>query len=1042
MNHCRQSNKHQAPALIALAGLILIPFISPKVTATWATSGTATRPVATPQSPARSKANGKIAFVSGRDTDKLDIYVMNPDGTDITRLTDGTSYNEDPAWSPDGTKLAFTSLRAGGFRIYVTNADGSNVRRLTDSTESEVQPVWSPDGTRIAYAKGFIGGCAPPSPTCPGPDIYVTNADGSNERRLTDDRTGNNSPTWSPDSTKIAFASRRDGNGEINVMNADGSNRTNITNNPAMDIDPDWSPDGARIAFASTRSENHCCGILNYEIYSMNPDGSRIQRLTDSPTVEHANPVWSPDGTMIAFHGRLINGIRFDDFDIYVMNADGSNQRPITTDTFEDIRQGDEQDIQPAWQPLLLGTNGKITFTSERDGNAEIYSMNAGNGQVNLTNHPARDFNPVYSPDGTKIAFTSDRNNATFDLFVMNADGSNPTRITRYSEVFCCAEAFEPAWSPDGTKIVYVSPFMRVELPRLVVINADGSGAMFIDNATQAYDPAWSPDGTRIAFIGHHAAEPFEREAFELHLYSINTDGGGRTRITNVPVVAPDSSFSPDLAGPTWSPDGVRLAFASNRDGNAEIYVVSASGGSEAVRLTNNPAQDTLPVWSPDGTKIGFTSDRDGNREIYVTDANGSNPTRITNNPAYDYDPDWQQLEPRAALPPTLATLQFSAIIYRAPEQGTQTTPPMATVTVTRLGDVSREASVDYTTRDACNDTPGAPACIRTASERSDYITTAGRLRFGSGETAKSFNVILINDLTVEGDEILNLELSNAAGAGLGGQSKATLVILDDDTTPTPVNPIDRRAFFIRQHYLDFLNREPDEAGFQFWINQIPAECDARSSDALCVEARLHVSAAFFLSIEFQQTGYLVYRMHKAAFDRLPRLRDFLPDVQKIGRDVVVGAPGWEQQLEANKQTFALEFVTRPAFVARYPGEPTPAQFVGALATNTGSSLSQGERDALIAELTQAGNTAQGRASVLRKVAEDSDFAQAEFNRAFVLMQYFGYLRRNPDDAPDHNFDGYNFWLNKLNQFDGNFIASEMVKAFVTSGEYRRRFVQ
>ncbi|CAN5779240.1 hypothetical protein BH20ACI3_BH20ACI3_15570 [soil metagenome] len=622
----------------------------------------------------------------------------------------------------------------------------------------------------------------------------------------------------------------------------------------------------------------------------------------------------------------------------------------------------------------------------------------------------------------------------------MNADGSNPTRITRHSEVFCCAEAFEPAWSPDGKKIVYVSPFMRVELPRLVVINADGSGAMFIDSASQAYDPAWSPDGTRIAFIGHHAAEPFEREAFERHLYVINTDGGGRTRITNVPVVAPGSNFSPDLAGPTWSPDGVRLAFASNRDGNAEIYVVSASGGT-ATRLTNNPAQDTLPVWSPDGAKIAFTSGRDGNSEIYVMNADGTNQTRITNNPAHDYDPDWQQLEPRVAPPPALSTLQFSAGLYRAPEQGTQSTAPTATITVRRLGDASRAASVAYTTRDACNDTPGAAACIRTASERSDYITAAGRLRFAPGETAKSFNVLLINDFSVEGDEILNLELSNATGAGLGGQSKATLVILDDDTMGTPVNPIDGRAFFVRQHYLDFLNREPDEAGLQFWTNRISAECDARPADPPCVEARAHVSAAFFLSIEFQQTGYLVYRMHKAAFNLLPRLRDFVPDVQEIGRDVVVGAPGWESQLEASKEAFALEFVTSHAFVARYPG-PTPAQFVGALAANTGSSLSQDELDALIAELMQAGNTARGRASVLRKVAEDSDFAQAEFNRAFVLMQYFGYLRRNPDDAPDYNLDGYNFWLNKLNQFNGNFVASEMVKAFVTSGEYRRRFVQ
>jgi hypothetical protein len=136
------------------------------------------------------------------------------------------------------------------------------------------------------------------------------------------------------------------------------------------------------------------------------------------------------------------------------------------------------------------------------------------------------------------------------------------------------------------------------------------------------------------------------------------------------------------------------------------------------------------------------------------------------------------------------------------------------------------------------------------------------------------------------------------------------------------------------------------------------------------------------------------------------------------------------------------EFVTRPEFLIRYPATQTPAEFVDALNATAGNPLSQGERDQQVAALTAAGNTPAGRAAVLTRVVEDDDFKRAEFNRAFVLMEYFGYLRRNPFDSPDSDFTGYDFWLSKLNQFGGNYIEAEMVKAFITSDEYRRRFGQ
>jgi hypothetical protein len=172
------------------------------------------------------------------------------------------------------------------------------------------------------------------------------------------------------------------------------------------------------------------------------------------------------------------------------------------------------------------------------------------------------------------------------------------------------------------------------------------------------------------------------------------------------------------------------------------------------------------------------------------------------------------------------------------------------------------------------------------------------------------------------------------------------------------------------------------------------------------------------------------------------RFNEFLPDTQQIGLGVVVGQDGWQQVLENNKNLFVADFVGRPRFATAYPTTFTPAQFVDALFANAGVTPTGVERQAAINEFGGAGNTvnlaARGRA--LRLVAENPALEQQEFNKAFVLMQYMGYLRRNPNDAPDGNFDGYNFWLGKLNQFNGNFINAEMVKAFILAAEYQHRF--
>ena len=242
-------------------------------------------------------------------------------------------------------------------------------------------------------------------------------------------------------------------------------------------------------------------------------------------------------------------------------------------------------------------------------------------------------------------------------------------------------------------------------------------------------------------------------------------------------------------------------------------------------------------------------------------------------------------------------------------------------------------------------------------------------------------------------------------------------------------NAIDSAEYFVRQHYIDFLNREPDESGFNFWSDQL-LEC---GSNASCLDVkRINVSAAYFLSIEFQETGGLVDGLYRASYGRRPAYAEFMPDTAVVARNVIVGRADWAQQLAANKQSFVAAWVQRPEFQSSY-GALSNTAYVDRLIANTGVSFTASERNALVNGL---GDGSMTRAAVLLQIAEDGRFIRAKFNETFVMMEYFGYLRREPDET------GFRFWLQKLNQFNGNFVQAEMVKAFINSGEYRQRFGQ
>ena len=294
-------------------------------------------------------------------------------------------------------RIAFGSSRDGHvnelgwptFDIYVMDADGKNQRNLTNNPARNHSPSWSPDGKRIAFISDRDGHAHPirnwPWPTS---DIYVMDADGGNQQNLTNDPHDDRHPSWSPDGKHIAFETDRDNdrghnNIEIYVMDTDGSNPKNLTNNPTADRYPAWSPDGERIAF-SARREGHVVHNLDttYEIYVMDTDGGNEQRLTDNRNNDMYSS-WSPDGERIAFEADRKGN--WDHSDIYVMDADGGNQQKLTNHR---NRNG-----SPSWSP----DGERITFMSKRDGKYDIYVMDADGGNLqNLTNNPGSDISPAW----------------------------------------------------------------------------------------------------------------------------------------------------------------------------------------------------------------------------------------------------------------------------------------------------------------------------------------------------------------------------------------------------------------------------------------------------------------------------------------------------------------------------------------------------------------------------------------------------------------------------------------------------------------------
>jgi Domain of unknown function (DUF4394)/Calx-beta domain/Domain of unknown function (DUF4214) len=337
-----------------------------------------------------------------------------------------------------------------------------------------------------------------------------------------------------------------------------------------------------------------------------------------------------------------------------------------------------------------------------------------------------------------------------------------------------------------------------------------------------------------------------------------------------------------------------------------------------------------------------------------------------------------------------------------------------ATITVTRTS-VGGVTAFDYSTSDG------------SATAGADYQPASGELIFQPGEKTKTFQVTILDDGQIEGVESVNLNLTIFASdsGGLAGTSRTAQIAIMDEPTEAGTTPIDNADFFVRQHYSDFLNRQPDSGGLAFWTNHI-ATC---FNDRACVDDRRSgTSAAFFIENEFQQTGFYIYRFYQAALGRRPTYAEFTND-----RGQVIGGAN----LEAGKQAFATEFVQRQVFIDKYPLSMEGPTFVDAVISTAGAAsgvtdLSTRRAD-LLSRYNAGANQTDSRVRVVRALIDDSAFAAALYNPAFVLMQYFGYLRRPPDQS------GYNFWLDHLNSQNPNNYRA-MVCAFITSHEYQRRF--
>ncbi|HWS90846.1 MAG TPA: carboxypeptidase regulatory-like domain-containing protein [Pyrinomonadaceae bacterium] len=800
---------------------------------------------------------------------------------------------------------------------------------------------------------------------------------------------------------RIAYTSPAGNTLDLFVYDLDTGARTNVTQGRLAGFAvASWSPDGTRFVISADRGSN---------LYVIGADGTGLRALTQNAGFAITQtPTWSPDGSQIAFVCEAATN-----YDICLVNADGSNRRRLTNtaSVYRDL----------AWSP-----DGKsIAYAGGPDFfHTKIFVMNAdGTLPRQLSTGEGTDLAPAWSPEGSRIAFEKDLQSGPAEIFVMNADGTGQLRLTNDFR-----SDRHPTWSPDGKTIAFASD--RTGTSAVYLMSPDGSGQTRATSGTDIESaPAWQPNPSLalpdptptpvpVYSVSGRVTDSGGAPVAGVRIdFELNQQGAVETRTALTDAAGNYTSgelgcrngvkVTPSKAGLSFTPQA--LSFVSTNclsgSGTANFVAAADSGPRHSIsgRVTDGRgtgiADATVTLT---GTVSGATTtDAAGNYSFAGLPAGGGyalSPSKPGQFIRFAFNVSSLNADQTVEL----RLLPYVTVFARVTDAAGNALAGVAVRQENAFGGplTNSNGTVNYSiTYPLGSDTP-----VKLIPSKYGYVFNPSEVSFGTASGNQSFSF-----------------------------------------TATLVSPIYDTQFFVRQHYADFLNREPDSSGLNFWAQGI----DTCGTIDGCREVkRIDTSAAFFLSIEFQRTGFLAYCARRAAYGDLPgkpvplTFAEFLADTRQLGEGVVVGPDdGWQARLAANQTAYFQSFVSSERFLAKYPAGLDEDTFTNALYTSAGVAVTAEDLEASRQAFGSMSATA-ARAFVLQRLAEKESLRRRETNRAFVLMQYFGYLRRDPDAGPDTDFNGYNHWLSKLEEFGGDYRRAEMVKAFLDSVEYRDRFKQ
>ena len=918
------------------------------------------------------------------------------------------------------------------------NADGTNQTNFTQNGADDNDPAWSP-GPLLAFASNRDGDKT---------EIYRLGAgDGSPLLRLTNNSFNDAAPSWPPG--RITFQSDRDGNDEIYTINAmDGSNPVRITNNAAFDIDPARTSDGSRVVWVSNRDV-----ATNLEIYASNADGSIAVRLTNNsasdidPAIQLL-PSAATLGTIQLSAATFTVGEGQGSVGITVTRTGGTGTATVDIETVSGTAS-ERSDFAPIFRTLTFAAgetsktvNIAIIDDAYNEGD-ETFGVTLGSPTNAVLGGLRNATVTIVDNDGPPPALTSEFAtglkapvkitfiNPDHLLVAEGGDGPNTGRLSlldrstgaRRTLLDKLPSGFAPPNNdpigPSGLEMSGRTLFITIgagdatlngPVPATEMPNPNPSSPIF--SSVLAIDLSSVNESMTAGFTLTAANQTALKSGSQVTL----NDGSGQTLTIRLVVDFPDfvAEPRPNFAGNVRPSNPFGLLAAANF-----LYVVDAAMNLVRRVDINTGATSTLATFAP----IPRPS-----------------PAPPPGGPVVEPVPDSVRLFGDQLLVPFLTGFPFQ--------------PGLAQVRKVDIASGNQESFITGLTSaiDVLHVRAGGADRFFVLEFSANMLQGApGRLKlFNSPSGAPAVTVDNLMTPT-------SLARDERTGALFVTEIFAGRVVQITNPSFPLTNPIDNVDFFVRQQYLDFLNREADAAGLAFWtgeLNRLIAACPATPATARagCIlGARAQVSIAFFLSIEFQETGYFVIRAYQEAFARLPTLREFLFDVQNLNQGVIIGQPGALDLLAQNRQAFLDNFVNRTEFQSRYAGVSN-STFVNALFTNAGvdPNTEAAARDAILAGLN---NGTVARQSALVQVGNTRSVFNALYNRAVVLMQYFGYLRRNPSDPPDSDLSGFNFWLTVLNnnsqpgedardpvQALARIRRARIVEAFIDSIEYRARF--